>query len=195
MKQAGENSNSLKMVFRNRPENEKIVRTTAAVFASVLDPTLEEISDFKTAVSEAVTNAIIHAYPKTGGDIEAYFKREDKKKMKEYIHVARPELIRKNELNAPDVLFVNHHGGALTTRGVRVILDNIIDRTALKTHVYPHMIRHTFATHLFNGGADLRSVQTMLGHENLSTTQIYTHESKEQIKETYMLNHPRQNRK
>ena len=74
MKQAGENSNSLKMVFRNRPENEKIVRTTAAVFASVL-----EISDFKTAVSEAVTNAIIHAYPKTGGDIEAYFKREDKK--------------------------------------------------------------------------------------------------------------------
>ena len=63
MKQAGENSNSLKMVFRNRPENEKIVRTTAAVFASVLDPTLEEISDFKTAVSEAVTNAIIHAYP------------------------------------------------------------------------------------------------------------------------------------
>ena len=61
MKQAGENSNSLKMVFRNRPENEKIVRTTAAVFASVLDPTLEEISDFKTAVSEAVTNAIIHA--------------------------------------------------------------------------------------------------------------------------------------
>ena len=76
---AVENSNSLKMVFRNRPENEKIVRTTAAVFASVLDPTLEEISDFKTAVSEAVTNAIIHAYPKTGGDIEAYFKREDKK--------------------------------------------------------------------------------------------------------------------
>ena len=61
MKQAVENSNSLKMVFRNRPENEKIVRTTAAVFASVLDPTLEEISDFKTAVSEAVTNAIIHA--------------------------------------------------------------------------------------------------------------------------------------
>ena len=104
-------------------------------------------------------------------------------------------MIRKNELNAPDVLFVNHHGGALTTRGVRVILDNIIDRTALMTHVYPHMIRHTFATHLLNGGADLRSVQTMLGHENLSTTQIYTHVSKEQIKETYMLNHPRQNRK
>lgn len=79
MRQVGEESNSLKMVFRNHPENEKIVRTTAAVFVSILDPTLEEISDFKTAVSEAVTNAIIHAYPKTGGDIEAYFKREKQK--------------------------------------------------------------------------------------------------------------------
>lgn len=79
MRQTGENGNSLKMVFRNHPENERIVRTTAAVFASILDPTLEEISDFKTAVSEAVTNAIIHAYPKTGGDIEAYFKRENQK--------------------------------------------------------------------------------------------------------------------
>ena len=79
MRQAGETGNSLKMVFRNHPENERIVRTTAAVFVSILDPTLEEISDFKTAVSEAVTNAIIHAYPESGGDIEAYFKRENKK--------------------------------------------------------------------------------------------------------------------
>lgn len=79
MRQAGETGNSLKMVFQNHPENERIVRTTAAVFVSILDPTLEEISDFKTAVSEAVTNAIIHAYPETGGDIEAYFKRENKK--------------------------------------------------------------------------------------------------------------------
>lgn len=79
MRQAGETGNSLKMVFRNHPENGRIVRTTAAVFVSILDPTLEEISDFKTAVSEAVTNAIIHAYPESGGDIEAYFKRENKK--------------------------------------------------------------------------------------------------------------------
>ena len=67
MRQVGETGNSLKMVFRNHPENERIVRTTAAVFVSILDPTLEEISDFKTAVSEAVTNAIIHAYPESGG--------------------------------------------------------------------------------------------------------------------------------
>ncbi len=115
--------------------------------------------------------------------------------LKEYIYLGRPSLIQKVELNAPNELFVNHHGGALTPRGVRVILDKIIDATGELGHVYPHMIRHTFATHLLDGGADLRSVQTMLGHENLSTTQIYTHVSKEQIKESYMLNHPRQNRK
>ena len=115
--------------------------------------------------------------------------------LKEYIYIARPSLIKKVELDAPDTLFVNHHGGALTPRGVRVILDKIIDKTGELGHIYPHMIRHTFATHLLDGGADLRSVQTMLGHENLSTTQIYTHVSKEQIKESYMLNHPRQNRK
>lgn len=112
--------------------------------------------------------------------------------LKEYIYVSRPELIRKVENNATEILFVNHNGGPLTTRGVRVILNNIIVHTAEVKHVYPHMIRHTFATHLLNGGADLRSVQEMLGHENLSTTQIYTHVSKEKIKESYMMNHPRQ---
>lgn len=112
--------------------------------------------------------------------------------LKEYLHVARPELTRKVENEVSDALFVNRNGGPLTTRGVRVILDHIIDHTAEVGHVYPHMIRHTFATHLLDGGADLRSVQAMLGHENLSTTQIYTHVSKEQIKESYMQNHPRQ---
>lgn len=115
--------------------------------------------------------------------------------LKKYIYISRPSLVQHIETNATDVLFVNHHGGPLTPRGVRVVLNNIIDKTGELGHVSPHMLRHTFATHLLDGGADLRSVQTMLGHENLSTTQIYTHVSKEQIKESYMLNHPRQTRK
>ena len=73
------NSNSFEIMFDSKSENESFARVVVAAFCTRLDPTLEEISDFKTAVSEAVTNAIIHAYPKTGGDIEAYFKREDKK--------------------------------------------------------------------------------------------------------------------
>lgn len=69
-------NNSIRMIFKNLPENEKISRTTAAVFAAETDPTMEELSDLKTVVSEAVTNAIIHAYPHGSGDIELYLKRE-----------------------------------------------------------------------------------------------------------------------
>ena len=109
-----------------------------------------------------------------------------------YIHVGRPELILKVEMESPNVLFVNRSGGALTSRGVRVIINKILEDAAESIHVYPHMLRHTFATHLLDGGADLRSVQEMLGHSNLSTTQIYTHVSTEQLKKS-MENHPRQN--
>lgn len=112
--------------------------------------------------------------------------------LKEYLYLARPELLLKNEINNPQSLLLNHHGGELTPRGVRVILDNIILKTSENFHVSPHMLRHSFATHLLDGGADLRSVQEMLGHVNLSTTQIYTHVSKEQIKRAYMESHPRQ---
>ena len=71
--------NEMKLEFISKSSNEAFARIAVAAFVSQLDPSLEELADIKTAVSEAVTNAIIHAYPKTGGDIEAYFKREDKK--------------------------------------------------------------------------------------------------------------------
>ena len=71
--------NEMKLEFLNKGANEAFARITVAAFASQLDPTIEELADIKTAVSEAVTNAIIHAYPESGGDIEAYFKRENKK--------------------------------------------------------------------------------------------------------------------
>ncbi len=109
-----------------------------------------------------------------------------------YIHIGRPELILKIETESPTELFVNRSGGALTSRGVRVIINKVLEDAAESIHVYPHMLRHTFATHLLDGGADLRSVQEMLGHSNLSTTQIYTHVSTEQLKKS-MENHPRQN--
>lgn len=109
-----------------------------------------------------------------------------------YIYIGREELVLKTEKAEVKNLFVNQHGGPLTTRGVRVIINKIIEDAAESIHVYPHMLRHTFATHLLDGGADLRSVQEMLGHTNLSTTQIYTHVSTEQLKKS-MENHPRQN--
>lgn len=90
-----------------------------------------------------------------------------------------------------DFVFVNRVGGVLTDRSVRRILDKYITQLAIHKQVSPHTIRHTFATHLLEHGADLRAVQELLGHENLSTTQIYTHISNERIATVYEEKHPR----
>ena len=111
-----------------------------------------------------------------------------------YLNEARTELQIKNKKEISNKLFLNHHGGPLTPRGVRVILENIVKRTADNFHISPHMIRHTFASSMLNAGADLVTIQELLGHENLSTTQIYTHISKEQVKREYMEKFPRAKR-
>ncbi|MFC0271284.1 tyrosine recombinase XerC [Metabacillus herbersteinensis] len=89
------------------------------------------------------------------------------------------------------VLFVNHRGGPLTVGGVRHVLNELIKHTSSIIHINPHMFRHTFATHLLNAGADMRSVQELLGHEHLSSTQIYTHVTKDHLRKIYMSHHPR----
>lgn len=88
-------------------------------------------------------------------------------------------------------LFLNSNGEKLTTRGIRYILDKIIKQTSLDKKISPHMLRHTFATHLLNEGCDLLSVQELLGHENLSTTAIYTHITTDYLKNVYYKAHPR----
>lgn len=90
-----------------------------------------------------------------------------------------------------EYIFVNNRGGILTDRSVRRILDKYINQLAIHKNVSPHTIRHSFATHLLDHGADLRCVQELLGHANLSTTQIYTHVTTERITTVYKKNHPR----
>ena len=90
-----------------------------------------------------------------------------------------------------DKIFLNNHGNALTRQGFFKILANIAKEKDIKTKITPHVLRHSFATHLLNNGADLRSIQMMLGHSNLSTTQIYTNINNETLKENYKLYHPR----
>ena len=107
-----------------------------------------------------------------------------------YINDGRQQLIQKGKQNH-SFLFVNFRGGPLTARGMRDILNKIMDQAAMHAHIHPHMLRHTFATHMLNKGADLRSVQELLGHSNLSSTQVYTHVTKEHLRKNYQLFHPR----
>ena len=90
-----------------------------------------------------------------------------------------------------EVLLLNYRGTRLSDRSVRRILDKLVAKISLEKHVHPHMLRHSFATHLLDGGADLRSVQELLGHQKLSSTQIYTHLTRERVKEVYTKAHPR----
>ncbi|MBM7698341.1 tyrosine recombinase XerC [Kurthia huakuii] len=104
-----------------------------------------------------------------------------------YINEARIPLMKQSHTK----LFVNMRGGELTSRGVRYILNEMLKKAEMHGVIYPHMLRHTFATHLLNNGADLRTVQELLGHTSLSSTQVYTHVTKEHLRNTYMNAHPR----
>lgn len=90
-----------------------------------------------------------------------------------------------------DYLFLNNNGGVLTERGVRYILNQIIKKTGISKNISPHMIRHSFATHLLNEGCDLLTVQKLLGHESIKATQIYTHVTTDRLKEVYYNSFPR----
>jgi integrase/recombinase XerC len=125
------------------------------------------------------------------GQKERYvpFGGQAKNSLEQYIKYGRKQLLEGKPVT--DALFVNHRGGPLTTRGVRKILNSIIERSALDGKIHPHKLRHSFATHLLNNGADMRAVQELLGHSFLSSTQVYTHVTNEHLKNTYMSHHPR----
>jgi integrase/recombinase XerD len=111
-----------------------------------------------------------------------------KEKINEYINTSRPLLLKKN---ISQFLFVGRSGKALTRQGFWKLLKRYAVKAQITKKITPHSLRHSFATHLLEGGADLRSVQLMLGHVDISTTQIYTHVVRDHLKKIHSKYHPR----
>ena len=115
------------------------------------------------------------------GEIASYY-------LKIYINDYRSKLLNKNNYNE---IFLNNHGKPITRQGFNFILENIRRETGIEKELTPHTLRHSFATHLLEGGADIRSIQEMLGHENISTTNIYTTVVNKVLRENYDSYFPR----
>ena len=108
--------------------------------------------------------------------------------LKRYLDESRPVLLCGK---THDRVFINQKGESLTSRGIEYLLDLCSKKAGLSRSIHPHMLRHSFATHLLDNGADLRLVQELLGHSSISTTQIYTHVTLDRLRETYLKAHPR----
>lgn len=109
----------------------------------------------------------------------------------DYLVRLRPELSRKARSGNAGALFLNARGGRLTRQGAWTVLGAVAERAGLAGRVSPHTLRHSFATHLLDGGADIRTVQELLGHSSATTTQIYTRVTVDRLREVYATSHPR----
>ena len=137
-----------------------------------------------------MNNMTIRVFGKGRKERIAYFGNSFKELLDKYLKV-RKNFLKKGEI---DYLFINSIGGKLSRNSIENIFINISKMKDVRHKLSPHTLRHSYATHLLNNGADLRSVQELLGHENLSTTEIYTHVSNERLKAEYLKYHPDKNR-
>jgi tyrosine recombinase XerC len=134
----------------------------------------------------------IRVWGKGAKERVAFLGRQAQAALARYLQEARPTLAAGNRYGRPSpALFLNQRGERLSARGVQGILQELARAAGIEKKVTPHVLRHSFATHLLEGGADLRAVQEMLGHANLYTTQIYTHVSQRHMRRVYLQAHPR----
>ncbi len=131
---------------------------------------------YLTVIGKENKERMVPFYPRCGQLLERY------------LGMSRPVFMEEKPEHG--VLFVNRNGRGISTRAIQQILDQAAEDAGIGIHLHPHMLRHSFATHLLDNGADLRSVQELLGHENLSTTQIYTHVTQERLRKVVDQAHP-----
>ena len=196
-------------IFKRNTEREDALQSRDQAILSLLYYSgirAEELVNL-TIQSVSLKERVVRVIGKGNKERIVPFSTECQKALKHYIDNERKEHVRlymemfkkkpqdgkDQELLPP--LFFNHRGGKLTTRGLEYILDAIEEKTGLYVGLHPHILRHSFATHLLENGADLRVIQELLGHESINATQVYTHVTEEAMKETYIMAHPRAKKK
>lgn len=152
---------------------------------------VSEIANLKLEQIDFELNLIL-VHGKGNKDRYVAFGQEAKTALNNYLVEARKKLL----LHKTDYgyVFLNSNGNMITSRGLEYIIKNIFLNAGISASVHPHMLRHTFATQMLNNGADLRTVQELLGHESISTTQIYTHVTKQHLCDIYHKYFPRDNK-
>ncbi|MCT7693216.1 MAG: tyrosine-type recombinase/integrase, partial [Lactobacillus iners] len=152
---------------------------------------VSEIANLKLEQIDFELNLIL-VHGKGNKDRYVAFGEEAKTALNNYLVEARKKLL----LHKTDYgyVFLNSNGNRITSRGLEYIIKNIFLNAGISASVHPHMLRHTFATQMLNNGADLRTVQELLGHESISTTQIYTHVTKQHLCDVYHKYFPRDNK-
>ena len=139
-----------------------------------------------------INNRVVRVFGKERKERMVPFSRDAQTYLRKYLKESRPILLSKNlGGQTENHLFLNALGKKLSRRGLEYILKQIELKCALPFELHPHTLRHSFATHLVEGGADLRLIQELLGHENINTTSIYTHITDEGVKQDYLKSHPR----
>ena len=171
----------------------EVLYSTGLRVSELLSLTLEQLND----------SGELRVRGKRGKERLVFLGKPASAALDEYLRLGRPALARSDEdcaklstlnseLSTPlEAVFLNHRGGPLTDRSIRRLLHKYIMLTCARHGLSPHSLRHTFATHLLEGGADLRVIQELLGHSSLSSTQVYTHTSLRHLREVYSRAHPR----
>lgn len=173
----------MKQVFASLNGSEPLTRRNLAMF-ELFYTTGMRVSEVSNLTLEQVDLdlKIILVHGKGNKDRYVAFDEQTKEALANYLTDARPELIKDHDC---PFVFVNHQGKQLTTRGIEYVMQKVFNGAGINGKVHPHELRHSFATAMLNNGADLRSVQELLGHINLSTTQIYTHVTMSHLQENY----------
>ena len=183
------NYNEIDDLINNLP-NESIFDIRNKLIIELLYSTGIRLDEITNLMLKNINKSdkIIKVVGKGNKEREVYFGTDAYNSLNEYLNNARSELLNNK---TSEYLFINRFGNKLGGSSIYKVVRDSIKYISSKRKISPHTLRHTFATHLLNNGADIKSVQALLGHENINTTEIYTHVSNKEIKDIYLKTHPR----